>query len=264
MQKPKHIILLGASVGKAWNIEFLPDRLNRLNSSNPINPSNPTNPTNPSNPSNPSNPGDGESQVARAQGVDEIDLINRSNAINPSNPINQYRFQYVGKYEFDKTDALRDILERKENKPDAIIIKECAAYFPGDFPNYQALIKNWVIQCRRAGVAPILATVVPVIRDRSLKMKVKDLIKKLIGRPTSESRFESRLAAIIEYNDWIKSFAQKEGLTVLDLETPLHVSDEDRSLRPDLHSGDGLHLNAKAYALLDRIVIPTIEPIFSK
>ena len=206
MEKEKHMVLLGASVGKAWEIEELPKRLG----------------------------------------------------------IQSYRFEYVGPYEFDKSAALREILGRTSNKPDAIFIKECAAYFPGDFPAYQKLMKSWVAQCRQAGVAPIPTTVVPVIRDRSFKMKVKDFIKKLIGRPTGESRFESRLAGLIQYNDWIKSFAQKEGLTVLDLETPLRVSNTDRSLRLDLQRGDGLHLNAKAYALLDPIVLPTLEAVFPK
>jgi hypothetical protein len=206
VEKQRHIVLLGASVGEAWRIEDLPKRLG----------------------------------------------------------IQGYRFEYVGPYEFDKSVPLREILGRTSNKPDAIFIKECAAYFPGDFSAYQEYMKNWVAQCRQAGVVPIPTTVAPVIRDRSLKMKLKDFIKKLIGRPTGESRFESRLAGLIQYNDWIKSFAQKEGLTVLDLETPLRVSNTDRSLRLDLHRGDGLHLNEKAYALLDPIVIPTLESIFPK
>ncbi len=150
------------------------------------------------------------------------------------------------------------ILLRKENRPNAIFIKECAAYFPGDLQSYQRLMETWIKQCREAKVIPIPTTVVPVIRPDSLKIKVKELIKRILGRPTSETQIKE----ILRYNDWIKSYARKEGLTVLDLETPLHISDMDRSLRLDLHSGDGLHLNEKAYALLDRIVIPTLDKAF--
>ena len=61
MEKPKHIVLLGASVGKDWKIEDLPKRLT----------------------------------------------------------IHNYQFEYVGEYQFDKTKPLQEILQRKENKPDA-------------------------------------------------------------------------------------------------------------------------------------------------
>ena len=221
MQKPKHIVLLGASVGKAWNIESLPNRITK-SSSSPLPP-------------------------------DALRLT-----------VVPYRFEYVGKYQFDKTDSLQEILKRKENKPDAIFLKECAAYFPGDLPKYQELMKGWVTQCKQAGVIPIPTTVVPMIRDLPLKTRVKDLIKWVIGRSTQGSIHTSRLTGILQYNDWIKSYPLKEGLVVLDLETPLHVSNEDRSLRLDLHSGDGLHLNEKAYALLDKIVIPTLEKALDK
>ncbi len=197
MDQPKHIVLLGASVGKAWQIEDLPNRF----------------------------------------------------------PVPGYRFEYVGKYAFDKSEALREILDRKQGRPDAIFIKECAAYFPGDLPRFQGLMKHWVKECRQAGVVPIPTTVVPVIRDRSFVTAAKDLVKRIIGRPLSTAR----LHAILQFNDWIKSYAGEEGLAVLDLEAPLRTSAEDRSLRLDLHKGDGLHLNANAYALLDQIVVPSLE-----
>ena len=217
MQKPKHIVLLGASVGKAWSIESLPNRIMK-NSSLPLSPS----------------------------------------ASRPA--VFPYRFEYVGEYQFDKSKGLQQILQRKENKPDAIFIKECAAYFPGDLPHYQGLMKRWVRQCQEAKVVPILTTVVPVVKNRGFVEEVKDMIKSLIGKSTNASR----LTSILEYNDWIKSYAQKEGLVVLDLEAPLRTSNEDRSLKIDLHSGDGLHLNEKAYRLLDQIVLPTLDDIFRK
>jgi lysophospholipase L1-like esterase len=205
MTKQKHIVLLGASVGQAWNIEGLPDR------------------------------------VAAAQG---------------------YRFEYVGEYAFDKTEALRKILQWKQNRPDAIFIKECAAYFPGDLHQYQELMKGWVKECKKAGVIPIPTTVVPVVSDKNktLKDQLMDFIKKLLGRPTTATQ----LAGILQYNDWVRVYAAQEGLTVLDLEAPLRTSQDDRSLRVDLHSGDGLHLNSKAYQILDKTVVPTLDRAFRK
>jgi len=205
MTKQKHIVLLGASVGQAWDIEGLPDR------------------------------------VAAAQG---------------------YRFEYVGEYAFDKTEALRKILRWKQNKPDAVFIKECAAYFPGDLRQYQELMKKWVNECKLAGVNPILTTVVPVVdsKEKRWQDQLKDFIKTLLGRPTTATQ----LAGIYQYNDWVRVYAAQEGLTVLDLEAPLRTSQDDRSLRVDLHSGDGLHLNSKAYEILDAVVVPALERAFKK
>jgi len=217
MQKIKHIVLLGASVGKAWNIESLPNRIMK-NSSLPLSPS--------------------ASHLA----------------------VFPYRFEYVGEYQFDKSTALQQILQRKENKPDAIFIKECAAYFPGDFEKYHELMKSWVQQCRQAGVIPIPTTVVPVVREQGFATKVKDVVRSILGRSTNDLR----ITTILQYNDWVNVFAQEDGLTILDLESPLRVSREDRSLMRDLHSGDGLHLNERAYHLLDQIVFTTLDRVFQK
>ena len=238
MEKPKHIVLLGASVGKAWNIESLPKRLSQ---SNPKSPSSPTSPSNPTNP--------------------RFSVVDPNNSPSASRlAVFPYRFEYVGEYQFDKSKVLQQILERKENKPEAIIIKECAAYFPGDFSNYQALMKKWIKQCKQSAVIPIPATVVPVIKDDSMKTRVKDMIKRILGRSTSDQR----LMSILQYNDWIKSYAQEESLVVLDLEAALRTSKEDRSLRLDLHAGDGLHLNEKAYRLLDPFILSALGDLFGR
>ena len=173
-----------------------------------------------------------------------------------------YRFEYVGEYAFDKTEALMKILQRKQNKPDAIIIKECAAYFPGGLRQYQELMKGWVKACKNAGVVPVPTTVVPVVssKNKTIKERVKDFIKTILGRPTTSSHREG----IFQYNDWIREYAAQEGLTVLDLEAPLRTSQDDRSLRVDLHSGDGLHLNSNAYEILDAVVVPTLDRAFRK
>ena len=163
-------------------------------------------------------------------------------------------FNYVGVYKFDKTEQLAELL-REEDKPAAIFLKECAAYFPGDLDHYKELMKSWIQACRNSEVIPIPTTVVPVVRDRSIKTRIKDFIKKFLGRPLSTARLNQLLA----YNDWIRSYAAQNGLVVLDLEKTLRINETNRSLRSDLHSGDGLHLNNKAYHLLDGIVIQTLK-----
>jgi len=180
--------------------------------------------------------------------------------LNKSGLNNLYSFEFIGAYEFDKTRALTELLQRKQNKPDIIILKECAAYFPGIFPKYQEMLKAWVRQCREADVAPIIATVVPVVKQNSLGSMLKDTVKVLLGRPSSSAR----LKQILKYNDWAKSYGDAEGVAVLDLESCVRVSSRDRSLRKDLHNGDGLHLNRTAYDLLDEIIVPALDLALEK
>jgi hypothetical protein len=147
-------------------------------------------------------------------------------------------------YQFDKGDVIRNILEG--DKPDIMIIKECAAYFPPEdygtsMEAYNDLIRDWVNLCRGEGVIPVLATVVPI-------------------DPDNPENPEGRLESILEFNDWIREYCEYEEISVLDLEAALRISENDRALDPDYDSGDGLHPNELAYSEeLDYILIPALE-----
>jgi len=147
-------------------------------------------------------------------------------------------------YQFDKGNVVRDILER--DKPDIMIIKECAAYFPPEdygtsMEAYQDLIRDWVNLCRGEGVIPVLTTVVPI-------------------DPDNPENTAGRLESILEFNDWIREYCEYEEISVLDLEAALRISEDDRALDPDYDSGDGLHPNDFAYTEeLDDIFIPALE-----
>jgi hypothetical protein len=155
------------------------------------------------------------------------------------------RFEYVGVFDFDKTLAVRDLLARPTQRPEVLVLKECASYFPGDLAHYQTLLRGWIAAARNAGVLPVPATVAPVVAPHGRWERLRRFVRtRLLGRP-------DRSQQIRAFNEWLRQLAAEEGLPLLDLEAALRVSDTDRSLRPDLTSGDGLHLNAKGYALLD-------------
>ena len=199
----KLIILLGASIGRAWNISGLPERIGN----------------------------------------------------------HDYIFEYVDGGGFDKSMKLKEILTRRENKPDAIFLKECAAYFPGDFDKYKSLMKQWINDCNNADVIPIPTTVVPVTKLHSLKKFGIDILKLRnpfkLGNPFKNKRQK----AILEYNDWIRIYCADNGLTLLDLEQAVHKSEKNRYLKSGLAKIDGLHLNKKGYKTLDKIVMPTLENV---
>ncbi len=170
-----------------------------------------------------------------------------------------YSFEYVELYKFDKSEALDAVLTR-QHLPTAIILKECAAYFPGDLDLYKSLMTSWIDRCLEKNIIPIPTTVVPVTWSHNIINGVKIIIKRIIGR-IGKIYGLSRIDSILAYNDWIKEYAQSRGLVVLDLEAALRVSPEDRYLRNELSSGDGLHLNDQAYKILDGIVLPTLEQV---
>jgi len=199
----KLIVLLGASIGRGWNISSLPDRIGN----------------------------------------------------------HDYIFEYVDGGGFDKSKKLKEILSRVENSPDAIFLKECAAYFPGDFENYKSLMEQWITDCYKAGVSPIPTTVVPVTKLHSLKKFGIDILKLRnpfkLGNPFKNKRQK----AILEYNDWIRTYCAENGLVLLDLEQAVHKSEKNRYLKSGLAKIDGLHLNKKGYKTLDKIVMPTLENV---
>jgi hypothetical protein len=145
-------------------------------------------------------------------------------------------------YAFDKSSLVREAIAER---PDAVIIKECAAYFPSpqvDLP----LVERWVRQIREAAIAPVLATVVPVTRGHAL---------------THPGRAE----AIAAFNDQLRDLAAAQRIPLLDLEAALRASAADRHLADGLDAGDGLHLAFATYRRhLDSLIPPLLLRTFAQ
>ncbi len=201
--RPKRILLIGASIGKGWNISALPERI----------------------------------------------------------VSHDYVFEYVYSGGFDKSRKLQEVLSRVQNRADAIFLKECAAYFPGDFPSYQRLMKKWIADCLDAGVIPIPATVVPVTRLHSFKKFGIDILKLRNPFRMGIPFRQRRQRAIQEYNDWLRAYCRENGLAVLDLEKALSKGGKNRYLRSRFAKIDGLHLNKKGYQVLDAQVPPVLGKV---
>jgi hypothetical protein len=142
-------------------------------------------------------------------------------------------------YTFDKTPVIDELLSSNV-LVDAIIIKQCAAYFPIPLEEKKPLVLGWLDRIHAAGVRPIVATVVPVTarHDRN-----------------EPGRFEG----LIEYNDWITEISRERGILLLDLEAPIRRSPSDRHLDERWATRDGLHLRHQAYRQrLDPILLPVL------
>jgi len=176
--------------------------------------------------------------------------------LNERLPNPGYVFESVAVWQYDKTEALEEVLMRPKRKfhptktylkgffrpspqpVDIVILKECAAYFPGDLALYKELMKKWVSMVRAAGKEVMIATVAPVTETRAAKQ-------------------EGKIESILAFNDWARQYAAEQDITLLDLEAALRKGPETRFLKDELTSGDGTHLNRKAYDILDVLLKDT-------
>jgi hypothetical protein len=152
------------------------------------------------------------------------------------------RVRTLALYEFDKSPVVRQAIALR---PDAIIIKECAAYFPSSAVQ-RDLVECWVQQIREARIRPVLATVVPVTRGHAL-------------------RHEGRAETIWAFNDWLRELAAAQQVPLLDLETAVRRSADERYLADGLDTGDGLHLARGTYRQhLDSLIAPLLLRTFER
>ena len=172
-----YIVLLGASVGKTWNLRELMTRLS----------------------------------------------------------LDDHFWGYRGYYEFDKGPLVNELLSALV-KPDTVIIKECAAYFPRDTTKSMEKIVQWVEELRRAKITPVLATVVPITAERA-------------------GEKPEQLESLNAFNEALRKFGTEQDVQVLDLQAALAQNEESGVLAERFADDDGLHLQERAYSeILDPLM----------
>lgn len=177
---PKYVVLVGASVGKEWDLLSFPQRTGEFG----------------------------------------------------------YTFGYRGKYSHDKESLITPFLSA-QLKPDIVIIKECAAYFPEDKDKIMEKLPRWVDLLQSNGITPVLATCVPVTVENDRKNP-------------------GRQRAIEEVNQFIRSYTEEMNIGLLDLAAALRVNGTNGHLNENYARPDGLHLVADGYKALDAILVPSL------
>jgi lysophospholipase L1-like esterase len=124
-------------------------------------------------------------------------------------------------------------------KPDVVILKECSSYFPGNMDSQRAAFQAWEERLSAAGTKVVLATVVPVTQARAQADAGKQ-------------------EALTAFNAWVREYAARKSLTLLDLDAAMRSGETGSHLKDEFTSGDGSHLNAAAYAVLDRALLNTV------
>ena len=118
----------------------------------------------------------------------------------------------------------------------------------------RAEIEQLVAAARAEGIEPILATEVP-IRGRA---SWGDWFSSWVGWALGKTSYDAYINGhVAELNAWLRGYAQREGLLLLDLHGALAQPDGPR--RAEFAEADGSHLTPAAYAALDRYAIPVLQ-----
>jgi len=169
------------------------------------------------------------------------DLPNLSKRLKDERFVMGYR---RGREGFDKSNALYCLLE-SENIPDAIILKECAAYFPIQVKDSIEKMDHWVKMIKDHNIIPIVTTVAPITRE------------------CAEKRGPGIIESINLYNGKMREYAHDNDLRILDLNMALEDKTQGHYLKKEYALPDGLHLNEKAYRqILDPLILPLLSSVF--
>jgi len=199
--KPVRVVLVGASIGQAWDLPGLPSRMRSVG----------------------------------------------------------YEFEALQEWQYDKSDMLDEVLMRPKRKfhltrtylkgflkpapepADVIVLKECSAYFPGSIPiqRQREMVEQWVHEISGKNMKVILATAVPVTKARAAQDPGKQ-------------------ESVLAFNDWVREYAKKNGIVLLDLEKAMRSDDKTRFLREEFAVEDGSHINRKAYDVLDPLMLKAV------
>ena len=137
-------------------------------------------------------------------------------------------YGYRGIYEFDKGPIVNDLI-KSPIKPDIVIIKQCAQYFPRNTKKGLDKIQEWAKMLLDNDIQPVLATVVPVTEDHDLNKK------------------SGRMDSINAFNKEIRNFGKNNNYPVLDLQEVLAKNDKKGYLDEKYSMEDGLHLKRGTY-----------------
>jgi lysophospholipase L1-like esterase len=102
-----------------------------------------------------------------------------------------------------------------------------------------------VEQARKNGIHPILATEVTITTRKGIKASITRMIAKLLGKKGYHDYVNGHVRAV---NEWMRGYANQQGIPLLDFEQVLARTDGEREPRYAVE--DGSHLSAQAYDAL--------------
>jgi uncharacterized SAM-binding protein YcdF (DUF218 family)/lysophospholipase L1-like esterase len=114
--------------------------------------------------------------------------------------------------------------------------------------------EQMVASARAAGIEPILATEVTIRHPKGFAEDVKVAVGGLLGKQGYADRIN---AQVMKTNGWLREFARREHLLLLDIQPPL--SDAAGRRKAAFSGADGSHFSAEGYAALTDYATPILE-----
>jgi len=122
-------------------------------------------------------------------------------------------------------------------------------------------VEEIVARARQAGIEPILATEVTL---RTEPQTWTDTFASWIGAILGKTSYQAQVnASVLATNAWLREYARKEGLFLLDLQ-PV-VSDATTGARlPECSAPDGSHISDEGYRRLNAYAVPLLRDHFNR
>jgi lysophospholipase L1-like esterase len=111
-----------------------------------------------------------------------------------------------------------------------------------------------VRKARAAGIEPILATEITARRPAGAGAAIRSWIGRLRGRESYDAWVNRHVIAV---NDWLRSFAGRENVLLLDLQPVL--ADAKGRRRAATARPDGVHVSEAGYQALTAYAVPVLE-----
>jgi lysophospholipase L1-like esterase len=110
-----------------------------------------------------------------------------------------------------------------------------------------------VSRARAHGIEPILATEVTVRGSDTWSDTVKSWIGWVLGKESNADRINRHVMSV---NSWLREFAGREGLMLIDIHAAL--ADHTGARRKEFISADGSHITAAGYTALSQYALPRL------
>jgi lysophospholipase L1-like esterase len=115
-----------------------------------------------------------------------------------------------------------------------------------------------VRKARAAGIEVILATEITMRRPAGWLTAVRSWLGRVRGKETYDAYVNRHVSAL---NDWLRGFAAREGILVLDLQ-PV-IADSRGRRRAESSQPDGVHVAPAGYDSLTTYAMPLLERHFA-
>ena len=114
--------------------------------------------------------------------------------------------------------------------------------------------EEMVRRARANGIEPILATEVTIRAPKTMVETVMATVGWLLGRRSYQDQVNAQVTSV---NQWLRDFAQREELLLLDLQRTIGSGDGPR--RWSYAVEDGSHISAEGYRALTEYAVPVLE-----